>query len=385
MRRVPRLAPEARMKVLFTVKRVGRTGGSQGIVRDLALGLLERGHMAVVYSGLDAGPSNSFADERIATTTSLNDLPFVPDVIHAHHHLDAMAAIMTLRGVPAVYCCHGAVEMEKQPRHPRIVRYVAMSPTLKLRMAVESGIDEDCIDVAYNAVDLRRFGVVREPPERPRKALVYRRGFDPESFVGREIRKAVAAAGLEIEFRGIGPGLTQIVHPEEVLPGYDLVFTSGKSAIDAMACGCAVIVLGNTTCGEMVSEANFDRWRRANFCPPVNSPPPSASRIAAEMARYSASEVAATARRLRAAAGLDPYVDLLVSIYQRAIEIHRQATHDLVAENQAATRYLRSLAPWVTQLDAFAASPAYRPRLDAAKAGLLAQIQAIGGTPAGPS
>ena len=208
------------------------------------------------------------ADDSVPLTSCLNLLPFVPDLIHAQHHLDAMTAIMALPGVPAIYCCHGATYADKQPKHPRIVRYVAVTPTSRLRMAIESGIDESLIDVVYNAVDLHRFRAIRNPPDRPRRALVYRRNLDPNSLISRQIREAAVVAGLELEFRGIGPKLTPLLNPEEVLPDYDLVFTSGKSAIDALACGCAVILLGHTGSGEMVCEANFDRLRRANFTPP---------------------------------------------------------------------------------------------------------------------
>lgn len=365
----------ARMNVLFTVQRIGRIGGSQGIIRDLARGLRKRGHGSVVYCSVAPEPGAALADEPIPVTSSLKDLPFVPDVIHAHHQFDAMAAVLALRGVPAVYCCHGATEMDKQPRHPRIVRYVAMSPTLKLRMAVESGIDEDRIDVVYNAVDLQRFRIVRDPPPRPRRALVYRRGFDPQSPLGGQIREAVAAAGMEMECRGIGNQTTPILNPEAVLPGYDIVFTSGKSAIDALACGCAVIVLGSKTCGELVNEANFDRWRRANFSPPVNSPPTSAPAIAGEIARYAASEVAATARRLRATADLEDYVDQMVAIYDRAMATRRLATPDPAGERRAAVGYLRSLAPWAAQLDV-ADSLTAAPDISLLREDLLRQVQA---------
>ena len=363
------------MKVLFTVQRIGRIGGSQGIIRDLALGLRRRGHEVVVYCSVEPEPGATFADERIPVTSSLKDLPFAPDVIHAHHQFDAMAAVLALRGVPAVYCCHGATEMDKQPRHPRIVRYVAMSPTLKLRMAIESGIDEDSIDVVYNAVDLQRFRIVREPPPRPRRALVYQRGFDPQSLLGRAIREAVTAAGMEMECRGIGNGMTPILNPEEVLPHYDIVFTSGKSAIDALAYGCAVILIGRKTCGEMVSEANFDRSRRANFSLPVNSPPPGAAEIAGEIARYSAGGVAATTRRLRTAADLEDYVDQMAAIYDQAMAIQRRATPDPAAETRAAAHYLRALAPWAAQLDD-AVSLTAPPELSVLREDLLRQVQA---------
>jgi hypothetical protein len=368
------------MKILFTNQNLERLGGQQVVLRDLAAGLQKLGHTVLAYSDLEPPPEDSLADDSVPITSCLKSLPFVPDVIHAQHHLSTMTAIMALPGVPAVYCCGGATPMDKQPKHPRIFRYVAMSPTLGLRMAIESGIDESLIDVVYNAVDLNRFRAIRSPPDRPRRALVYKRSLDPDSLIGREIREAAVVAGLELDFRGIGPKLTRLANPEEVLPEYDLVFTSGKSAIDALACGCAVILLGNTGHGEMVCEANFDRLRRSNFSPPVNSPPPSAATILGQIDRYSAAKVAASSQLLRQVAGLDGYVDQFLAIYERAIDAHRQAAPNLRDEQRAAVRYLRSLAPLIKPLDGLLADRINSPTVDALREGISRQLDAMSST-----
>jgi hypothetical protein len=365
------------MKILFTNQTLRRLGGAQAAVRDLAHALPKRGHTVLAYCDLEPPPEDTLADDGVPITSCLTPLPFVPDVIHAQHQLDAMTAIMALPGVPAVFCCHGATHMEKPPRHPRIFRYVAMSPTLRLRMATEAGIDESLIDVVYNAVDLGRFRVVRSPPERPRKALVYKRNLDPDSLIGREIREAAAAANLELEFRGIGPKLTPLPYPEQALPNYDLVFASGKSAIDALACGCAVILLGITNCGEIVCEANFDRLRLANFSPPVNSPPPSAANILAEIERYDATRAAAASRLLRQVAGLEAYADQFVGIYQRTIDAHRKAATDLRREQRAVGRYLRSLVPLITPLEGVPAERTDLPRVEVLRDRLGRQLHAM--------
>ncbi len=365
------------MNILFTNQTLRRRGGGQLMIRDLACGFRKRGHAVLAYCSLVPPPDDSLAEEAVPITASLSSLPFVPDVIHAQHQLDAMAAVMALPGVPAVYCCNGATHMEKQPLHPRILRYVAMSPTLRLRMAVESGIDEGAIDVVYNAVDLERFAAVREPPARPLRALVYKRNVDPDTHIGREIRTAAARAGLEVEFRGIGPGLAPIAKPEEALPRYDLVFTSGKSAIEALACGCAVIAIANTSSGELIATTNFERFRRANFAPPVNSPPPDAGRVLAEIERYDAAEVAATALRLRQVAGLDAALDAFMAIYRHAIAAWQAGGRDARAEQLAAARYLRTIAPLVGPVDELGCGPVDLPDADALRRRLVRQVRGL--------
>jgi hypothetical protein len=66
-----------------------------------------------------------------------------------------------------------------------------------------------------------------------------------------EIRTATTSLGLELEVVGHQLGRA-VENPEVRLPIYDVVFGSGRLAIEALACGCSVIVLGETGCGEMV-------------------------------------------------------------------------------------------------------------------------------------
>jgi hypothetical protein len=203
------------------------------------------------------------------------------------------------------------------------------------------------------------------------------RYFDPGSPFGLEVCEAANRKGLELDFRGIGPKLSILPRPEEALLDYDIVFASGKSAIDALACGCAVILLGITSTGEMVCEENFDRLRRANFAPPVNSPPPNAAAIVHQIERYSAAGATSTTRRLRDIANLDDHVDQMVAIYQRAVDSFRQMPADLPAERRVAAQYFRSLAPMVAPLDKPPADRMNFRRFEVLLDGLSRQIDAM--------
>jgi hypothetical protein len=351
------------MNVLFTNHRLVDVGGAETSFRDLAVALRRRGHGIVGFSSF-AAQDESLAAAGVTAITALRDLPWRPDVIHGQHHVDAMAAIMALPGVPAIYVCHGATRADAQPRHPRIFRYVAMSGTLRLRMAVESNIPEGMIEVVPNPVNLGRFREVRVPPERPRRAFVYSRVVTPANRLGAAIAAAALRTGLEIEFLRMPGGRRRIADPEAFLLGYDLVFASGRSAIDAMACGCAVIVLGGATggwaavnCGELVDETSFARLREANFTIPVNAPPPSVDAICAEIRRYTAAGALAVSRRIRAVAGLDAYVDRFLDIYARATAAGRASKPDPRSEQRAACDYLRSIAGWAMLADAARTDP----------------------------
>ena len=338
------------MNILITNSCLESLGGSQSFVRDLGLGLQNLGHTVMAYSS-DPGDREVLCQNgMVPTTDQLEKLPFRPDVIHGQHHLDAMAAIIALPGVPAIYHCHGAVWRECPPRHPRIYHYLAMSRTLAERIMVESNIAPAEITVWLNSVELGRFANVRTLPLRPARALLYNKMHGLDSPTTTAITEAASRLGIVLEFAGRKFDRL-ISDPQNFLPNYDIVFASGKSAIDALACGCAVIVLGRTSCGEMVVPENFDRLRQANFAIAVNSPPPSADKIERELRRYSAEPCTFVSQRVRHEADASLSAEKLVSIYEQVIARHQSTQPDLPAEMLATAQYLRKITPLVQICD----------------------------------
>lgn len=338
------------MRVLITNTRLDGRGGSESFLRDLARGLQCRGHSVLAYSSDSTQQERLLENDVVSVATDLENLPFRPDVIHAQHHLDAMTALASLPGVPALYHCHGAVWRESAPKHPRIYRYLAVSRTLAERMTVEFNISPGDITVLLNGVDLARFRTVRSLPPRPARALFFNSRHRPDSDTVSAIREVAVRRRLELDFVGAYFGRIT-VEPEKLLPSYDVVFASGRSAIEALACGCAVVVLGRTSCGEMVRSDNFDRLRDANFAIPVNSSPPAIATIAAELDRFSAEDGAAVSTRLRDEADFRQVVDVLLRIYEQIVERHRSVEPDPPAEMLAISRYLRRVVPLIKITD----------------------------------
>ena len=342
------------MDILIADAGFNMLGGAERAARDLAASLIARGHRAAAFSTPIGAHATAVDNLGIPVIWDLRDLPFHPDVIHAQHHLDAMTAIVGLPGVPALFHCHGATFFDAVPVHPRILAYATVSSTLAIRIAAESGIAESDIAVVPNAVDLTRFGTVRVPPRVPQRAALFGNQIARTPLVNL-IATVTARRGIELDFIGRSFG-REVMDPETTLPRYDIVFASGKSAIDAMACGCAVIVIGLQGCGEMVGTANFDRLRAVNFTIPVNSASPVAAAIDAELGRYDADEVGAATRRLRAEAGLDRLVDAFERLYRDVIGRHAAAAADEPGERWATAAYLRRLSPLARALDGTEAS-----------------------------
>jgi hypothetical protein len=337
------------MRVLITNERLDQRAGSDLFVRDLARGLQQLGHFVLAYGSDLRERERLLERDSIPVVVDLETLPFRPDVIHARHHLDAMTAVMALPGVPAVYHCTGLAWSIVLPIHPRIFRYIAPSPGVARWIEREGGIPQARVDVAFDAVDLLRFSGVREPRPQPARALVYDDGLLPDSQLVTEIRRAVLAAGLEFNTLGRRLG-RQIDNPEARLPDFDIVFARGRNAIEGLACSCAVVVINDAACGEMVHMGNFERLRAENFTTAEDSSPASADQIAAELDRYSAGTSLELVALLRREADFVPFVEQIEKSYLGAIAMNAGHDPDLAAEQLAVADYLNRISPILKEM-----------------------------------
>jgi glycosyltransferase involved in cell wall biosynthesis len=337
--------------VLITNRVLARRTGTELYVRDLALGLLERGHLPIVYTPLP-GP---LADEvRAATVPVVDDLARVgaaPQVIHGHHGVETLAALLAFPGVPALSFCHSWIGWADAPVvFPRVLRHVAVDHTCRDRLLFEHGIDAGRVHVLLNAVDLARFRPRGPLPPRPARALVFSNGAGGKGSHLEAVRAACAQAGIVLDVAGEGAG-RPLERPEEVLGGYDLVFAKARAALEAMAVGAAVVLCDVAGAGPMVTTANLDRLRPLNFGMRALREPATPQALAREIARYDAADAAEVSRRIRACAGRDALVDELVALYRAVICEQRALAADPAAEGRAAAAYLQSLAPRLHERD----------------------------------
>jgi hypothetical protein len=256
---------------------------------------------------------------------------------------------MALPDVPAIYHCCQSRQITAPPRHPRIYRYLVTSDAEAERVAKVTEVSPAAIDVMHSSLDTARFSRVRQPANVPSNALVYNVRLGRESGLLNEIRAAVEALGLEFEVIGRYLG-REVDDPENRLPQYDVVFAAGRFALEALACGCAVVVLNETGCGEMVCETNFERLRLGDFAVPTG-PTSSADNIRKEVERYSPSSVAAVTQLVRRVTNYTGYLTNIEKAYLAAIELHNQSQTDLVAENRAVSDYLYNLAPKIKEME----------------------------------
>lgn len=339
------------LRVLITNRTLASRTGTELYVRDLALGLLARGHAPVVFSPLLGDVAREIRAATVPVTDDLASIGEPPDVIHGHHGPETLAALLAFPGTPAVGFCHSWVGWPDVPlRFPRVLRYVAVDHTCRDRLCQEHGIGAERVHVVLNGVDLRRFRPRPPLPPRPRRALVFSNAAGGRGSQLPAIREACAAEGIGLDVAG-GQSGRLLARPEEVLREYDLVFAKARAALEGMASGAAVVLVDAVGAGPMVTEAELPGLRALNFGMRTLRHPVTPEWIRAQIRRYDAADAARVSSAVRAAAGTEAMLDDLCAVYEEVVRENRLRPADPHAEARAAAAYLQWLAPRLAERD----------------------------------
>ena len=335
------------MRILITNWTLGGRTGTETYVRDLALGLMARGHAPVVYSPVLGPIAQELRDATIPVVDNLARVVEAPDVIHAQHRHETMEALLHFPGVPAAYFCHDwHAWQDLPPVFPRIRRYVAVDETRRDRLVLEAGVPPERIQILPNGVDTARFQPRRPLPEKPERALVFSSYVRSEHQV-RGVREACRRAGISLEVVGSGVGRSE-ARPEDLLNRFDLVFAMGRSALEAMAVGTGVVVWGLEGLGGFVRRENFPRLLSLNFgrralhlgglCD-----------LDGEIARYDRREAEAVQGEVRQRLNLDAFIGAHLRIYGEVLREEAARGDVPELELQAAADYLLTCEPRAAQ------------------------------------
>jgi len=340
------------MKILITNHRLSDRTGSELFAAEMAESLRVAGHQVCLFSSLVGALANQIRSDGVSVVTDPSECPFIPDLIHGQHHLETMAALAAWPDTPGIYFAHGSTPWEEHPpAHPRILRYLGTSPRFAWWIARECDVPESSIGVIRNYFDPSQFPTVGSPKDTARRALVFHHTMDPQSEAFAAIREGCETAGWTLDVIGAGFGST-VSSPGAVLPTYALVFAGGRSAIEAMASGAAVIPINATKMASLVTPDTFDSIRDLNFCADSNDPTISVARIEAELGAWDPSKAIAVTHRLRSEATRGGAVTALLGHYREAVEAFANGPNpDAQAESQAMARYLLTLTRKVKEVD----------------------------------
>lgn len=305
------------MKILITNIRLALRTGTEIVVRDLARRLSERQHEVAIYAPTIGPLAEELKDLRICVVDDLLKLRFTPDIIHGHHAPNTGEAIIAFPNTPAIWICHSASAwFDAPPRFSQILRIFAVDEACKARLVKSDGVSADDIEILHNAVDLRRIRPRPFPlPSKPLRALSLVKHSGPEVIIAEACRRT----GVQFEAYGHGVG-KPIDNVEQRCAEADIVFTTARTALEAMASGAAVVLMDGRGFGGLVTTHNYDLGRSFNFGVGMLVQQPTLTALTDAVGAYSAEDAESVSRRVRQDADLDRTILQLEDIYASVIQ-----------------------------------------------------------------
>ena len=344
-------APVRPLRVLITNRILTGRTGTEVYVRDLSSSLLGRGHLPIVYSPHLGAIADEIRASTVPVVSDVSRIGETPDIIHGHHGLETLVALLAFPRVPAIQLCHSWLGWADAPlKFPRVARYIAVDRTCRDRLVFEHGLPDDAVHVRLNAVDLARFRPRDPLPPRPRRALVFSNAAGGRAAHLDAISRVCAAEGIAVDVAGARSG-NVLERPEDALGQYDLVFAKAKAALEAAAVGASVVLCDAHGAGPMLTTRNVHELRPLNFGIRTLRERPSVEVLARELAHYDPADAAAVSRLVREEAGHETLVDELVALYEDVLAERRGLTDDPIAEQRAASLYLQTLTGPLHQRD----------------------------------
>jgi len=345
------------LRVLLTNIWMDRPGGTESVIRDVALGLLRRGHRPTVYTPHIGPPARAILAHGVAVTDDLATITEPPDVIHGQHFIQTAEALIHFPTTPAIQLCHAWQYWQEAPaRFPQVHRYLAVDETVRDRLVQMEGIGPERVEVLYNTVDLGRIPQRRPLPAAPRRALAFTK-FKAQLPL---IEEACRRRGLALDVLGAG-GDRLVLEPEQELVRYDIVFGTARMALEAMCAGCAVVVCDSRGLADLVTSSNFADLRRLNFGLRSLVRPVEIDALCDAIDRYDAQDAMQVALTARREASLGPMLDRLEAVYAAAMAAppanEAQTRSATLAFLRAALPRMRSEGrwPWMQERDLLAA------------------------------
>lgn len=303
-------------KVLFSNISLLSRSGSETFLWDLVRGLQGRGWECGIYTPRTGAIADEFRRLNVPVWRNLDEITMEPDVLHCQHTLESLALKERFPNTPALFMVHGSCSWhDTTPGGERWSALVAVDDPCRERIMRETGLSEDQIHVVFNSVDTSRFQPRDPLPESPLKAAIFTSYAVNDDHV-KTTRELCARLGIALDELGPAAG-RPVTEPELWLPRYDLVFGKARCALEAMATGAAVILIGAEGVGEMVTPENFSGFRRRNFGHSLLRPGMDPCFLEEQVKRYSSAGARQVQEMVRSTCSLDGMVEAFVELYSQ--------------------------------------------------------------------
>lgn len=301
-------------RILFSNFTLAGRSGTEVYLWDLASGLQARGWECGIYTPRPGRLAEAFRQRNIPVWHNLEAITMQPEVLHCQHTMESLALRERFPGIPALFMVHdGRSWHDTTPGLAGWSALVAVDDFSRERIMRETGLGEHQIEVIHNSVDTARFLPRAALPEVPLRAAIFTSNVAHDDHV--QAARALFRK-LDIALDELGPGAGRpIEDPENWLPRYDLVLGKGRCALEAMAVGSAVILIGAEGMGEMVTPENFAAFKKRNFGQSLLRPGMNPDFLEQQVLNYSAGSARRVQQLVRATCSLEGMVETFIQLY----------------------------------------------------------------------
>ncbi|MEH2470422.1 glycosyltransferase involved in cell wall biosynthesis [Nitrobacteraceae bacterium AZCC 2161] len=293
------------MRILITNCALRGRSGTEIVTMEMAVGLQRRGHEIAILSPLLGPSADQMRLAGIFVTDTVEQIPWTPHVIHGHHNHVFAAALCWFPSTPALFVCHSSQFWFDGPfLIDRVKRVFAVDEACRDRLIKGAVGNKGAVELLLNAIDLDCFLPRCPLPLVPRRALVLTKNVGHIDL----IRQAAFSTSLQLDEINVATG-PAIENLSDCLTQYDIVFATARMALEALAVGCAVVVVDGRGLAGMVTSSNVDRWRRNNFGIRLLDETPTVASLIREISLYDPVDAANVARHIRKIASLSEYLD----------------------------------------------------------------------------
>lgn len=234
-------------RVLIATNHLNRLGGSETWTYTMAKEFERRGYEVDVFT---------LAEGEVSEKLSVVKHPRGQYDLVLINHNTCLARLENVKG-RKIFTSHGVFPDLEQPIEGAD-EYVAISEEVQDHMK-EKGFESTVI---RNGIDCERFKPKKKINKKPKKVLCMCQGEEARE----NVRKACEELGIEVDDTA-----TRIWDVEKKINEADIVFTLGRGAYEAMACGRAVIVYDSRvyspmkTADGIVTRKNAKEIAKNNF------------------------------------------------------------------------------------------------------------------------
>lgn len=305
------------MRILYTNNTLSQPAGTELAVRDLCLEMRRRGHEVAAFSMQHGRVAEMLREAEITLAARLDEVPFVPDVIHGHHEWETSLAALRWPECPVISFCRGLEGWQEAPcLAPNVSRWVAVDEPCRGRLLRTPGVQPTRVELILNGINLERFRGGVDLELRGERAMILSNYATADNFAAVVV-EGCRKAGVICEVVGAGVGRA-VADPERLMAQQAVVFAKGKVALEALACGCAVIVCDERGLGPLVTPANFEGLRRESFGFPCMTDPVTEEGVMSRLAQRKPHEIERVCEMTREVAGSARMFDDLEKLYETA-------------------------------------------------------------------